>query len=261
VAEEIERRPTEVLRLSVQALSREVGVSEATVVRCARSIGYAGLKELKLALAADAYAPDVLVSEPLHGDDTLRDVVRKVLTADIRAIEDTLSILDHEAMGQAVDALAHASRIDCYGAGSSISIAMDASYRFSRLGLQATVATNPHMQVASAMNLPAGAVAFAVSHTGRATDTFRAFQTARDAGATCVLLTSFANTPIGKLADVQLVTAPPQTEYRVEAVATRIAHLSVIDALSVAVGLQRPDATRSALLRDEEFNAELEIRH
>ena len=38
--------------LPVKELARSVGVSEATIVRCSRSLGYSGLRELKLALAS-----------------------------------------------------------------------------------------------------------------------------------------------------------------------------------------------------------------
>jgi DNA-binding MurR/RpiR family transcriptional regulator len=174
-------------------------------------------------------------------------VARKVLQSDAQAILDTLAVLNPVALERAVTALLGATRIECYGIASSAPIALDAYYRFLRIDLPATVVADPHVQAVSAARLPPGSVAFAVSHTGRTEETLNAVRKAKESRACCVVLTSHARTPLGALADVELVTAARETAFRTEAAASRIAHLSVVDALYVACAMRRFDASLEAL--------------
>jgi DNA-binding MurR/RpiR family transcriptional regulator len=57
------------------------------------------------------------------------------------------------------------------------------------------------------------------------------------------------HTPLSKYADVSLVTVARETAFRTAALTSRIAHLSVIDSLYVAVAMRRPEASLAALER------------
>lgn len=249
VARFVEASPVETIRLPVKRLAERIGVSEASIIRFCRSIGYQGLRDLKLALAAESAAPFQLINEEIQPTDSVLAVAQKVLRSDMQAITDAIAMLDERALERAVDAILHASRIECYGIGSSMPVALDAYYRFSRIGLPAAILTDPHMQAVSAAQLPESAVAFAVSHTGRTIETMNALRLARASGATCILLTSYSQTPLGRLADIELVTGARETAFRTEAVASRIAHLSVIDALYVAIAMRTFDDSMTALER------------
>jgi DNA-binding MurR/RpiR family transcriptional regulator len=101
----------------------------------------------------------------------------------------------------------------------------------------------------SAAQLPSQAVAFAISHTGRTVESLNALQMAKGRGATCILLTSYVQTPLGRIADIELMAGARETAFRAEALAIRIAHLSIIDALYVAVAMRRFDSSVFALER------------
>lgn len=260
VARFIEREPEQTVHLAVRTLATRIGVSEATIVRCCRSLGYSGLRELKLELAAETRTPLRLIHEDIASNDSILAIVQKVLHSDIQAIADTLAMLDEDALEKTIEALLTASRIEFYGIGSSVPIALDAYYRFLRIGLPATIVTDPHMQAVSAALLPHGAVAFAISHTGRTNETLQVLQKAKSAGIFCILLSSHANTPLGNYADIQLVTAARETAFRTEALASRIAHLSVIDALYVATAMRRFDTSIEALSRANQIIAERRVK-
>jgi RpiR family carbohydrate utilization transcriptional regulator len=249
VAQFIERHPQEIIHLSVQALAQRIQVSEATIVRCCRSIGYHGLRDLKLALAAESTTPLREIHEDILPSDTVSTVARKVLQSDIQAIADTLGVLDEKLLERVVEALLNAARIEFYGIGSSLPIVLDAYYRFQRAGFPATVVTDPLMQAISAAHLPPGSVAFAISHSGRTRETLNALRNARRAGAFCILLSSHAQTPLSEAADISLITSARETAFRTAALTSRIAHLSVIDALYVAVAMRRPESSLAALER------------
>jgi DNA-binding MurR/RpiR family transcriptional regulator len=241
--------PGEAVRLPVKQLAARIGVSDATVVRASQALGFAGLRDLKLALAAEVATPLTAIHEAIGPDDSPTSVLRKVLSADSQAVLDALATLEPDAFTRSVEALDRASRIECYGVGSSLPICLDAAYRLLRIGLPAFCFPDPHMQAVAAGQLPPGAVAFVVSHTGRTTETLATVTKAKGTGATILLLTSHTETPLGELADVELVCAARETAFRTEAMASRIAHLSVVDALYVAVAVRRFDDAYAAMER------------
>jgi hypothetical protein len=59
----IEQVPETFVRLPIKAIAVQIGVSEATVVRCCQSLGYGGVRELKLALAVETVTPLQMIRE------------------------------------------------------------------------------------------------------------------------------------------------------------------------------------------------------
>jgi RpiR family transcriptional regulator, carbohydrate utilization regulator len=256
VADAVEHDAKTVVRLPVRALAARIGVSEATIVRFCRSVGYEGLRDLKLQLAAETLSPTAAAYEEIADADAVPTIVEKVIRADMQALADTLAVLDQAALDATVTAILDAPRVEWYGVGSSVPIVLDGYHRLLRLGFPTSVVTDAQLQAASAAHLPAGAVAFAVSHTGRSIETERAISWARRAGARCILLTSHQRTPIGRLADIEIVTASPASSLHPESGASRIAHLAVIDAISIALAAKRREAAGEALLTYQEVIAE-----
>ena len=61
------------------------------------------------------------------------------------------------------------------------------------------------------------------------------------------MITSFSRSPVSRLADVLLVAGGPELSFRHEAMASRLAHLSLLDALYVAVAMRSHEPARTAL--------------
>lgn len=242
-------RPEQLVGLGIEAIAQRAGVSTATVLRFCQALGFDGFKEFKIALAVELGRSPAVLAEEIRVGDTPGQIARKVFQADMQAIAQTLELLDEDELTRAVDALDAARRIEVYGIGSSAPMAVDAYYRFLRIGLPVVVVTDAHMQAVSASLLGEDDVAFIISHTGRTRETLTAAEKARDAGATVVALTSFQRAPIAAIAHVVLVTATAETMFRVEAMASRIAHLSVVDALYVALATRRLEGALETLER------------
>ena len=67
------------------------------------------------------------------------------------------------------------------------------------------------------------------------------------AGAQVVAVTSFFHSPLTEVAHLTLVCGSKETAFRVEAMASRLAHLTVLDALYVALAVRNRERTASAL--------------
>ncbi len=253
VARTVLRDPSGSAKAPIGDLASSAGVSTATVVRMARALGFTGYRDFRTALIADVSRDRNPVMRDVEPGDSAIDVARKVFMADIDAIASTLELLDERAFERAVSLLADAERIEAYGIGSSAPVAVDAYYRLLRLGLKVGVATDSHMQAVSASLLTGADVALVFSHTGRTSETLTTTRIAREAGAKIVAVTSFLDSPLAGQVDALLVTATAESAYRVEAMASRIAHLSIVDALYVALANRMGDRAAEVLDRSSQI--------
>lgn len=229
----------DLLQESVSEVARRSGVSDATVVRFCRTLGFRGFQDLKITLARDLVSPLEALQEDLSPGDDVATVVRKAFQANVQAILATLEVLDPRAVGRAVELLGRARRILLIGVGTSGPNVLDAYNKFFRLGLPCRCQIDSHLQVMEAALLSRGDVVLAISHSGSTKDPIETLKVARGRGAWTLCITHNAMAPITHYADVVLVTASPETRYRHEALASRIAQQSIINALFLALSLPR----------------------
>jgi DNA-binding MurR/RpiR family transcriptional regulator len=222
-------------------------------MRLCRSLGLERFPELRLAVARAAsrdearFGDGVELSGDISPTDSLVDVVRKIGFSDARAVEDTTSTLDIEALSQAADAVNRAGRIDIYGIGASGFVCQDLHQKLHRIGLLAFAWPDPHAALTSAALLTDQDVALGISHTGTTIDTIDPLRLAASRGATTIAITNFASSPITEHASLVLTTAARETTFRSGATASRIAQLAVVDCLFVAVAQRSYDRTMKAL--------------
>jgi DNA-binding MurR/RpiR family transcriptional regulator len=253
VAEAVLADPAAAAELSISALARQCATSESTVMRLCRALAMERFPELRLALARAATREEARQGpgQHLNGDisrtDSLEDIVRKIGFSDARAIEDTTSTLDIDALSRAADAVTRARRIDIYGIGASGFVCQDLHQKLHRIGLFASAWPDPHAALTSAALLTDQDVAVAISHTGTTIDTIEPLRLAARHGATTIAITNFASSPIIEYAELVLTTAARETTFRSGATASRIAQLAVVDCLFVAVAQRSYDKTMQAL--------------
>jgi DNA-binding MurR/RpiR family transcriptional regulator len=241
--------PVRILAMTVTDVAAATGTSAATVVRACQSLGYGGYNDLKLALAREAGDAQDLLSAELEPGDPPAVVLEKVLGGNAAAIRESGEIIDKGEFERAVELIDGAAQILVVAVGTSSPLAQDAAYRLVLLGLKADAPADIHVQHVKARALTAGDLCLAISHTGQTTETLGCVETAREAGATTVGITSFLRSPLTEQLDVALVASCKEIGVRLEAMASRIAHLSVLDALCAAVALRRGEAATAALER------------
>ena len=229
---------------NISALARSAQVSEPTVVRFCRAIGYDGWHEFKLKLAQGlALAPRGLDEAPLP-DDLASDLIGKICGRSVNVLLDLRNNLDAQAVQAAIDLLASARKIEFYGQGSSGLVAADAQHKFFRSGVPTVAYSDPHIHAISAALLQKGDAVVAISQRGGSVALLHSVRLARDAGADIIAIAP-SGTPLAALATVLLpVDLPVDTDpYR--PISARLAHLTVIDILAVGLALRRgPDFRR-----------------
>ncbi|MDQ2755356.1 MAG: MurR/RpiR family transcriptional regulator [Actinomycetota bacterium] len=222
---------------TISELAVQASTSETTVLRFCKRLGLPGYPQLRLALAAESAQPRsrVLADTDIRQGDSIDDIISKVAFVDASAVEETAAQLDRGALERTADAIATASRVDIYGVGASATVGADAQQKLHRIGVVAFAWNDPHISLTSAALLRRGDVAIGISHSGTTRETIEAMAAARARGATTVAVTNFPLSKLARDADIVLLTAARETSLRSGATASRIAALTVVDCLYIAV--------------------------
>ncbi|MEU9834150.1 MurR/RpiR family transcriptional regulator [Streptosporangium sp. NPDC048047] len=242
--------PGMVARSTITEFSAVSGTSEATIVRTARALGFAGYSQLRFALAAAVAReePERLVPGDLGPDDPLTDVIAKVARAESEALADTSAQLNPDRLGAVIEAVAAARRVDVYGVGASGLVAVDMEQKLMRIGLSGHAFTDSHLALTSAALLRPQDVAVGVSTSGETPDVLAPMRVAHKAGAATVAITNNPRSSLAELADHVLVSAGRETAFRPGALASRISQLLIVDCIFVGIA-QRTFETSEAALR------------
>jgi DNA-binding MurR/RpiR family transcriptional regulator len=227
--------PDRVLAESFDLLARRARSSVPTVMRTCRDLGFAGLREFKLALAHEL----ALGGSPLHRrvnvSDSTEDIVAKVTRSAAATVAGVRSQLDMATLEDAVRAIAGARHVDLFATGiTSWFMAQDLQARLFRLGLSANAWVDYHLQRVAAAAQDARGVVFAVSHVGGLPSLLEAVDIARRQGARVVSLTQ-PGTPLADRTDVLLALSVPEDAVMHVGIDAYLTHLTAIEILTVLV--------------------------
>jgi len=247
VARVLLAQPADASRKGIVNLARSAGVSEGTVVRLCRALGFRGFTDFKVHFIADLAASDPRAhpaamedaGDGIKQDDDIAAIARKIFHMDMQALADTLLVLDTARIEVAVQAIAAAQRVEVFGAGASSLIAQDAAYRFMRVGVTALGLADPDLQVIHASLLGEDDVAIAISHSGETRNTIDALALAAETRARTIAITNFPHSTLARLADITLATSVPEAPWPGDAVLTRIVQMSLVDTLCVATFMRK----------------------
>jgi len=249
IADFISQHAADVMHMSITELAERTGSSEGSVIGLCQTIGARGFQQVKLSLARELVQPVHFIHEDLTPSDNTAQVIDKIFQSDMQALRDTQSALSVEALAEAVNAIRQAKRVEVFGIGSAATIAEDTHYRLLRIGIPSRVSVDSHVQAIAASLADAQTAVITISHSGSTVETLTATQLAKEAGATTIAVTNFGRSPLLAYSDIVLNTLARETQFRSEAMTSRIAQLAVIDALIACLALSDYDRSVRTLAK------------
>lgn len=237
VADWVMKEPEKVLHLSMAQVARECRVSDTTVLRFCRNAGFQGYTDLKLSIARDIVSPTQVIHDDIAEGDAPATIARKVFLSNIQAIYDTMEVLDEESLIAAIDLISNARTVLMIGVGTSAPVVQSLYNMLMRVGLNCKVQTDAYLQLMEVALLGPEDVVIAVSQSGTSVNPVLTLKEARKNGASTICITGNAQSSITKYADITLLSVA--REARSEAIASRLAQLSIVDAIYVIIALDR----------------------
>lgn len=242
VAAYIKEHPTEIIDFSLASLGEACGVSDPTVVRAYKKLGFNSFEELKLTLAQATVSPHETIHQEISANDSIQEVRDKVFQSVVFALQFTRDMLDPGDLEAAARVLMNARKIVVFGTGGSAPVATVMYQKLLRLGLDVSICTDPHMQVIACNYLDVRDAVFAVSHSGNSRCVVDSTQVAKNQGAKIITLTSAGKSQLSKLANVSLNTNSGEAKNKMISIASRVAALTIVDAIYTFIAMRTDGA-------------------
>ncbi len=248
----------EVLIASASALARKTGTSDATVIRTARALGFAGMEDLRRTLAEELrenISPAGRLARTLGevGDDVAAALD---VTLDIhqKALEDLRRDVTPEVFGTAVEHMIAAKRVFVFGIGPSSAMADYLAIQLERFGIAAASLTHTGLLLADGLRkLETGDLLMMFAY-GRV---YRELAALIDRAERCrvatILCTDTLAPKLGDRVDLVLQVA----RGRADMLSMHTATLGLIEALLVGVAVKRPAETLASLRSLNALRAQL----
>lgn len=246
----------EILNYNITELAENAGVSDASVVRFCKNIGYKGYQEFKVNAAKDVLPSVKHFNPQLEQNDDPKTICRKIFTSEEKVLERTLAGLDIDMMMQVADCIRKAKKIIFFGSGGSLLVGMDAQHKFMKIGIQVHVYEDKDLQLMSSSLMKEGDLAFGISHSGSNNHVLNCLKNAKENGAMTVALVSQGKSPMSKVAGMALYSAAEKTIFKSESVSTRIAQLAIIDSLVAIVAFADYDDSYEAIQKTRQATSD-----
>jgi len=250
VANYVLANANEVIKMRIVDLASKSEVSEPTVIRFCKAIGFDGFQSFKLQLAQQLGLGSVFTQFAVEDNDTVADLINKVFDTTVGSLITAREEINSEVLEQAINTISNARRVEFYGFGASGSVAADAQHKFFRLQLSSAAYTDPHIQRMSAISLGPEDVVVAISQSGETQALLQSVALAREAGANVIGLAPH-NTSLSRVCNLAIYVNMEEDLKSFTPVSSRIAHLVVIDVLATGVARHRKPLLKEHLKRLE----------
>lgn len=238
IAAYILQQPGWVVQLPVKKLAQEIGISEATIVRFCKKVGYDGLLNLKADLKRELLAESDLSlpsSPDIYLDDSRKDVAQKIALMIETSSRETIGLLDMKVVKPVVERFLAARRVMFVGFGASGLAALEARDKMNRLGIDSEAYTDRFTMTLKLANLKPDDLVVAFSHSGETPEVVNAFRLAKKKGVYTLAITHSPHSPLNELASTFWLTSGEAGPLQGDSIATRISQLFIIEFLCTEI--------------------------
>lgn len=233
--------PRAALNDPIALIAQGAEVSQPTVIRFCRSLGFQGLADFKLKLGSGLTGTLPVQRTQVRRQDSTGDLCAKVLDNTISAIVQFRESLNVEAVDRAIELLRRAKRVEFYAMGNSAVVALDAQHKLFRFRIPSVAHTDVSMHAMAAELLGPDDVAVFVSSSGQPPELARAAGLAVERGASVIAVTA-GQSPLARRATVCIPVEHTEDTTTFVSMISRILHLLVVDMMSVGLAMRRPGA-------------------
>lgn len=226
--------------LSMKKFAQDAGVSEPTVMRFVKALGFESFQTMKYYMVAEKAYSDVKPGEsPLYGyvieeNETAKNIPGTILMTTQKMLGGILNHLSMKDYEKVIQMINEADRIDIYGVENSNSVCWDLATKLLYLGLNCRMYQDAYIQKICANNLTPKDLVIGISYSGCSVDTVDAVKLAKKRNAKVIVMTNFDHTKIARYADVVLKTSNEQFLYG-DAIFSRSSQMALVDMIYMGV--------------------------
>lgn len=219
--------PEKALESNVSETAELSGVSDATVVRFCKRLGFAGFYQMKLQLAHDFGKGRQMGGKPDNKAGSARDLLQ-IMAQSIAAFSQRIAL---ETIMNCVDVINQSEIIYVIGSGHSRILANDILFRLSRLGIRTAGGNFAETDIENICHGTERDAVICISHSGETKRTIQALKIASLRGMTTIALTDSEKNPLTQTADYALASGIYNKHDFDGSVSSYLYMLAIIDAV------------------------------
>ncbi|KAF0170484.1 MAG: putative Phosphogluconate repressor HexR RpiR family [Rhodobacteraceae bacterium] len=241
IAEYASSHPDEVMHMSMASLSKQCDVSDPTIMRFCRRLGFDGYQDFKINLAQTLVPAAPFEYEQITAGDSVENVVRKTCRNSLNAIQRAQEDLIPSQIAEAGEALAKATWTGIYATGISEITGLDAEHKFQRLRMRCEAIIGRKKQWMHAEHSRPGEVALIFSQSGATRQMVEIATAARAGGAKVISITA-ANSPLAAQSDILIAVLPYEHTELMTPLASRLNHHLVVNMMVTMIAMAKGSA-------------------
>jgi DNA-binding MurR/RpiR family transcriptional regulator len=224
--------------ITAQSLADATETSPATIIRFCRSVGFKGFVDFKLYLRHEFISPGANWLN-ISPDESVSIIKQKLFGYNKNIMDQTMSMIDDEALEQAIDLFDTAPMIAIVGEGGSGSAARATFDAFLQIGMPCIYLDDPVFQILAVARLPKGSIVCLINHSGQSKNIVDVAKFAQEKELATVGLVGTMGSPVMKFLDIALLTGIPNHPYFSDSLTARICELNVVSTIHAALSIKR----------------------
>ena len=192
------------IHMSITDLSSKINITEATILRFCKKLGYKGYSDFKIALSQD-----ISYQKP----DMKNSIIEKSYSRINSALEFTISNLDTSMIKEITKHILSADKICVFGIGNSYVPTMYIYNSLVKEGINIWISTDSHIRKMLALNLTKDDFVILLSSSGKTTEMINIAKVCAKMGIPIAVITNQANSELSSYASYLLLSSTKEIEY------------------------------------------------
>ncbi|MGM0215968.1 MurR/RpiR family transcriptional regulator [Enterococcus sp. AZ109] len=216
---------------SVKAIAQETYTSPSILVRIAKKLNYSGWSEFKQNFLAEVsylqrYFQSIDANYPFAATDSFMAIANKLGQLHLESIHDTLALVAHDSLYQAIRLMEKSSKIQVYAVDNLNYAGEEFVFKLGRLNVNATINPVSDNHFHDAAMSTSENCAICLSYSGETPTLLKSVKQLKKNQTPVIAITSIGKNSLADLADVVLPITTREKSY------TKIAGFSSLSSIS-----------------------------
>jgi RpiR family carbohydrate utilization transcriptional regulator len=235
VADYVFMYPDKTIISSLQAVAEKCMVSDASVLRFCRSLGFSGYQDFKAALVPELLKKGVSLYQEIDLNDDFDELKKKYLQNLAKDIKKTMDRCTENTVDMVATKLCQAEHILIVGLAGSAGVARIFNDCLLGLGILSTYISD-RVEIERMVSRSGNRdLILGISHSGETQEIVHAIKRGKENEVFTIGITNFASSRVAKLADLVLLTMVPETPLGSYSCQPRIAELALLEFITLEI--------------------------
>ena len=222
----------EIRDYSTSQIAKETFTSPSTLVRISKKLGFDGWIAFKEAFLDEVnylnyHFKDIDANFPFEKQDSIMNIAAKIVNLHIESAKDTLSLIEHDSLQQAVQLINKSEHIQIFAIGNLNYIAQEFVLRLRRIKKNATIYPLQGVMSHDAAMMTNKDCAICISYSGETPMLLNIVHYLKENEVPIISLTSIGKNRLSSLSDISMHMTTREKSYK------KIASYSSMESITI----------------------------